>query len=136
MALLFAKDDCHKESNMNCCCIEFHPDEHCQHCRRGFHAGQLIAYYLGPNPDAKEGNADAPPQKLALAFSTADVVILGWRLDRIADYLGENRLVAVRARPKRYVELAVRYLHRNQAGRQRMAHSPRRKTQSDTGNDS
>ena len=35
--------------------------------------------------------------KLALANSAADVVILGWRLDLLADNLQENDLAAVRA---------------------------------------
>jgi len=33
-----------------------------------------------------------PPQKLALAISTADVVLLGWRLDFLADKHQENDL--------------------------------------------
>jgi hypothetical protein len=45
-----------------------------------------------------------PPQKLALAFSTADVVVLGWRLGHLADKLQENNLAAVRILPERYAE--------------------------------
>jgi hypothetical protein len=52
-----------------------------------------------------EGGNIAPPQKLALAFSTADVVILGWRLGRLADLLRENGLAAVHVLPKRYADL-------------------------------
>lgn len=98
----FLKEDCYEPANMNCYCIEFHLDEH---RRRGFHASQLLEYALDPNPDAKDEDKDAPPQKLSLAFSTADVVILGWRLNRLADRLGENKLAAVRILPKRYAEL-------------------------------
>lgn len=97
----FLKEDCYESANMNCYCIEFHLDEH---RRRGFHASQLITYSLDPSADA-ENDKGAPPQMLSLAFSTADVVILGWRLDRLADYLGENKLAAVRILPKRYAEL-------------------------------
>jgi hypothetical protein len=61
----------------------------------------LIEYTLEPNPDAKD-DKNEPPQKLALAFSTADVLILGWRLDHLADKLQENDLAAVRIMPKRY----------------------------------
>jgi hypothetical protein len=100
----FLKDDCYESSNVNRYCVEFHLDEH---RRRGFHTSQLITYSLDPNPDTENDN-DKPPQMLSLAFSTADVVILGWRLDRIADCLGENNLVAVRVRPKRYAELEPR----------------------------
>lgn len=98
----FLKDDCYETANMNCYCIEFHLDEQ---RRRGFHASQLLEYALDPNPDAEETDKDAPPQKLSLAFSTADVTVLGWRLDRLADRLGENKLAAIRILPKRYAEL-------------------------------
>jgi hypothetical protein len=46
-----------------------------------------------------------PPQKLTLAFSTADVVVLGWRLSRLADLLCENDLATVHVLPKRYADL-------------------------------
>lgn len=46
-----------------------------------------------------------PPQKLALAFSTADVVMLGWRLSHLADKLQENGLAAVRVLPKCFAEI-------------------------------
>ena len=61
-------------------------------------------YTLEPNPDAGE-NKNAPPEKLALAFSTADVVILGWRLGRLADLLRENNLATVHVLSKRYADL-------------------------------
>jgi len=48
---------------------------------------------------------DAPPQKLSLLFSTVDVVLLGWRLDFLADQLRENTLIAVGILSKRYAEL-------------------------------
>jgi hypothetical protein len=82
------KDDCYTISVKYCACIEFHLDEERRH---GFHTSQLIYYTLGPNPDAGE-NKNAPPQKLTLAFSTADLMILGWRLGRLADLLRENDL--------------------------------------------
>jgi hypothetical protein len=84
-----------------CACIEFHLDEH---RRRGFHSSQLIHYALDPNSDA-EDDKNAPPEKLALAFSTADVVILGWRLGLLTDRLRENELALVRVQPKRYSEI-------------------------------
>jgi hypothetical protein len=90
-------DECHESANKYCACVEFRPDEHRRH---GFSVSQLIAYTLEPNPDAGS-NKDAPPQSLALAFSTADVVILGWRLGRVADSLRENNLAVVRARSER-----------------------------------
>ncbi|HEV2392779.1 MAG TPA: hypothetical protein VG146_10500 [Verrucomicrobiae bacterium] len=65
---------------------------------------QLIEYTLEPNPDAGD-DKNEPPQKLALAFSTADVVVLGWRLSHLADKLQENGLAAVRVLPQRFAEV-------------------------------
>ena len=101
----FLEDKCYESANTYAACIEFHQDKH---HRRGFHSSQLIDYTLEPNADAGDdrgGSAPAPPQKLSLAFSTADVVILGWRLGLIADYLRDNRLSAIGILPKRYAEL-------------------------------
>jgi hypothetical protein len=96
-----ANEHCYNSSNKYCACIEFHLDgEH----RHGFHASQLIDYTLEPNPDVGE-DENSPPQKLALAFSTADVVILGWRLGRLADLLRENELATVHVLPERYAEV-------------------------------
>jgi len=95
------KDDCYTTSVKYCACIEFRLDEE---RRRGFHTSQLIDYTLEPNPDAGE-DKNAPPQELALAFSTADVVILGWRLGRLADLLRENELASVHVLSKRYADL-------------------------------
>jgi hypothetical protein len=94
-------DECYTNSGKYCACVEFHLTEH---KRRGFHTSQLIEYTLAPNPDA-EDDKNAPPQKLALAFSTADVVILGWRLERLCEKLRENDLATVLVLPKRYGEL-------------------------------
>src|SRR5208337_4938793 len=55
--------------------------------------------------DDNGGRAQAPPQRLALVFSTADVEVLGWRLATLADKLHENNLAAVRALSKRYAEV-------------------------------
>jgi len=48
---------------------------------------------------------DAPPEKLTIAFATADVTLTGWRLDRLADDLRDGDLLAVRALPARYANL-------------------------------
>lgn len=64
----------------------------------------MIDYTLEPNPDVGD-DKKLPPQKLALAFSTADVVLLGWRLGLLADKLQENDLAAVRTLAKRYAEV-------------------------------
>lgn len=101
MSTTFLKDICYQTSDRYNGCIEFHFDEH---RRRAFSTSQLIGYSLDPNPDAA-GDKNVPPQKLVLIFSTADVVVLGWRLGFLADKLGENTLTAVGIFPKRYAEL-------------------------------
>ena len=101
MPSTFLKDLCYQTSDRYCGCIQFHLDEH---RRRAFTTSQLIGFSLEPNPDA-EDDKSLPPQKLSLIFSTADVVILGWRMDTLADKLAENTLIAVGILPKRYAEL-------------------------------
>lgn len=94
------KDDGYQTTEKHCFCIEFRIGKQ----RRGFHSNHLIEYTLEENPDAKDA-PDTPPEKLVLAFSTADVTISGWRLGRLADALGDNKLAAVGTLPKRYGEL-------------------------------
>jgi hypothetical protein len=87
-------DECYESANKYCACVEFWLDDDVRH---GFSVNQLIQYSLEPNPDVGD-NKNAPAQKLLLAFSTADVVVSGWRLGRLADCLRENNLAVVRAR--------------------------------------
>lgn len=94
------KDDGYQITEKHCFCIEFRIGKQ----RRGFHSNHLIEYTLDENPDAKD-EPNTPPEKLALAFSTADVTISGWRLGRLADALRDNELAAVGTLPKRYGEL-------------------------------
>ena len=94
-------EDSYETMNKHCACIEFQLDKEHYH---GFHTSQLIGYTIEPNPDACD-DRDAPPQKLALTFSTADVVVLGWRLETLAQKLCENELVTVRILPKRYAHV-------------------------------
>jgi len=95
------EENCFTTTNKYCACIKFQLDKENWH---GFHTSQLIDYTLGPNLDARD-DRNAPPQKLVLAFSTADVVILGWRLEDLANKLCENELATVRLLPKRYEDL-------------------------------
>lgn len=98
---LAKEESSYTTSGKYCACIEFHLDEERRH---GFHTSQLLEYTLEPNPDAGE-DKNAPPQQLALAFSTADVVIMGWRLGRLGDLLRENDLATVHILSKRYADL-------------------------------
>jgi hypothetical protein len=97
----FLKDSCYNQATTYAPFIEFHLDEH---HRRAFNASQLIEFSLGPNAGAEE-DAKQPPQKLCLMFSTADVVVLGWRLGLVADYLRDNRLSAIGILPQRNADV-------------------------------
>jgi hypothetical protein len=99
--MLPSKDQSFNTSAKYCFAIEFYPDEHNRH---GFPASQLMHYSLGENPDGAD-DKNEPPQKLTLAFLTADVVILGWRLGHIVNKLQENELASVQVLAKRYSEL-------------------------------
>lgn len=100
------KDDGYQTTNKHCFCIEFRNGTQ----RRGFHSSHLIEYTLEETPDAKE-DAKTSPEKLVLAFSTADVTISGWRLGRLADALRDNELAVVCAAPKRSGELDLTKPH-------------------------
>ena len=79
-------------------CIEIiHGENDCH----GFHTSQLLRYRLAEN----EGGKDAPPEKLTIAFATADMTLTGWRLERIADDLRDGDFLAVRSLPARYANL-------------------------------
>ncbi len=95
----FRSSPCIELSHKHCACIEFVLSDR---DRQGFHASQLLHYRLGTNEDEREG---APPQKLAIAFATADVTVIGWRLDRITSHLRDGDLLALRAVPTRYADL-------------------------------
>lgn len=45
------------------------------------------------------------PQVLTLGFSTADVVVTGWRLERAAEFLQTGTLAAVKTIPIRHVAM-------------------------------
>ncbi len=90
------KDDGYQIVNKHCYCIEFRSGTQ----RRGFQSSHLIEYTLEENSDAKE-DTNTPPEKIVLAFSTADVTISGWRLGRLADALRDNELAVVSADAKR-----------------------------------
>ena len=98
-----------KEANLcviagdNAAFVEFRPDAQTRH---GFAAAQLLHYKLEANATAAR-TTTAPPQQLTLAFSTADVVLTGWRLDHVADEVRAGRLTIVRPLPDaaRYEQL-------------------------------
>lgn len=99
----FQENECILTTQRHCPCIEFHPtgEE-----RYGFHASQLLHYRL----ETKETTGQAL-HNLTLAFGTADVVLTGWRLDRITAHLRDGDLLAVRTCPVRYAELSRAKAH-------------------------
>ncbi len=95
------KDDGFQITEKHCFCIEFRNGKQ----RRGFHSSHLIEYTLEENPVPEaEADAKTPPEKLVLAFSTADVTVSGWRLGRLADALRDNELAVVSADARRSEE--------------------------------
>ena len=93
------KNECYELATKHCLCIEFVLAEDQRH---GFHNSQLLDYWLEPNSTDEK---DAPPDKLTLAFATADVMIVGWQLSTLSDHLRDGDLLVVRSRPTRYVHL-------------------------------
>jgi len=75
--------------------VEFRPDPH---TRIGFPWAQLCHYSLDP---VGGGELDAP-ERLTLAFSTADVVVTGARLAKLVDLVNEHDLDSVSALDARY----------------------------------
>ena len=85
--------------------IEFHlsPDN----CV-GYAASQLMHYQLVTRKPDLADDPTKPMQTLTLGLQTADLVIIGNRLNLITDALVEGTLAAVRAVPSRYAELNAR----------------------------
>ena len=95
----FKDNSCLLMAQKHCACIEFLSSDLNRH---GFAIGQFLHYHIGANDE--EGK-NALPEKLQLAFATADVTLTGWRLGRISDHLCEGNLLAVRSLPARYGNL-------------------------------
>jgi len=93
------KNECYELAHKHVLCIEFVLSDT---ERLGFHTGQLLHYRLEPN---SSDQTDAPPEKLMIAFATADVVILGMKLSTLANHLRDGDLLSVRALPSRYANL-------------------------------
>jgi hypothetical protein len=83
--------------NDRCSFLEFWPEQKPWH---GFAVSQLLHYSVEANTAAKDG----PPDKLTLGFSTADVVVTGWRLEQLADEVRGHKGGIVKTLPN-----AVRY---------------------------
>ncbi len=94
-----ARPECCESGSNDRAFIEFQPEPGLRH---GFAKGQLIQYTLEPETG---GAPDAPSERLTLAFSTADVVVLGARLDYLTARLCDQTLSSVRPVSGRYKEL-------------------------------
>lgn len=75
--------------------VQFQWDEH--HVR-SFATGYFLHSTWEPNPDFGRV-AQAPTEKLTLSFTTADVTITGWRLDRVMEPFSEGKLSRVKVMP-------------------------------------
>ena len=95
----FKENSCIELSHKHCACIEFVLSDR---DRQGFHASQLLHYRLGANDDERN---DVPPEKLCIAFATADVTLTGWRLNRVTEHLRDGNLLALRSIPTRYANV-------------------------------
>jgi hypothetical protein len=62
-------------------------------------AGQV---HHGFDVDGVGSQTAAPPEKLTLAFATADVMILGWRFSTLAIHLRDEDLPCVRSLANSY----------------------------------
>jgi len=72
-------------SNQNESFLEFCSDPLHGH---GFSLAQLIHYTIEP---AQGELGTAPKQRLALAFSTADVILTGWNLHRLTEAIRAHK---------------------------------------------
>ena len=81
--------------------IDFHPLDGRIY---GFVCAHLLSYLVEKNP-AAELQPDAPADRLSLAFSTHDVVLLGWRLNALVPLIRHGRLASVAALDSRYYAL-------------------------------
>jgi hypothetical protein len=95
----FEENECILTTQRHCPCIEFHPTGEERH---GFQVSQLLHYRL----ESSENVSGQPPHKLTLGFGTADVILTGWRLDRVADRVRDGNLLAVRTCTVRYAGLS------------------------------
>jgi hypothetical protein len=73
------------------------------HCH-SFPLAQIVHCVLEKNP-ALQKQTDSSPDRLAIAFPTHDVVVLGWNLKLVRDALDLRRAAVVRARNVRYAEI-------------------------------
>jgi len=88
-------------SRSNSAFIEFRPDAH---QRVGFPWAQLCHYTLEPNRDAELDT----PERLTLAFSTADVVLVGARLGKLVELVNEHDLNSVSVVDARYAGMLTK----------------------------
>ena len=92
---------CIEEKSHDCQLVDFvGQDGRCH----SFPLAQIVHCVLEKNP-AFQKQTDSPPDQLAIAFPTHDVVVLGWDLKLVRDALDLRKAVVVRARDSRYAEI-------------------------------
>jgi hypothetical protein len=91
-----AEPSCHESSPRGgALFIELRPDAH---TRTGFPVAQLCHYTL----EANAGDDKDAPERLTLAFHTADVVMTGARLSKLVEAIQRHELTSVSALDARY----------------------------------
>jgi hypothetical protein len=92
---------CIEEKSYDCQLVDFvGQDRRCH----SFPVVQIVHCVLEKNP-AFQKQTDSPPDQLAIAFPTHDVVVLGWNLKLVRDALDLRKPVVVRTRDIRYAEI-------------------------------
>jgi hypothetical protein len=62
--------------------------------KEGFAVSQLLQYKFDTDPP-KQNSEPAPPERLELGFSTADVIVRGARLGFLAELVASHNLAAL-----------------------------------------
>ena len=70
----------------------------------GFATSQYVDFVHEANP-GMQNDLGAPPERMRLRFATAEVMILGSRLERIASALSEGQLRGLKAISRRYARV-------------------------------
>ncbi len=92
---------CIEDKSHECQFVDFvGQDGHCH----SFPLTQVVHCVLEKNP-AFQKQTDSPPDRLAIAFPTHDVVVLGCNLKLVRDALDLRKPAVVRARNVRYAEI-------------------------------
>jgi hypothetical protein len=69
-----------------------------------FGVGQFLDAKLDNNFQI-ENDPQAPPERLHIRYATGEVVVLGWGLHKVADWIGSGRLKSIKPLGSRHAAL-------------------------------